>query len=199
MSEPAAKSQKAKRARKARGDERRVRPVTADYLERAALHYLGRYSATEARLRDVLSRKVQRRAQDFTLPNDEQKDWIEQVVAKCVRLGYVDDAAYARMRATSLLAKGKTLTLVTRDLVHKGIAMADAQALVDSIRAEDPDTDWHAAIAYAKRRGFGPFARTAAKPADKQIAAMVRAGFPYDKARRIVEATSIDQLENPEN
>jgi hypothetical protein len=44
------------------GDKRRERKpprrITADYLQRAAMHYLERYSAPAAQLRRVLARKV---------------------------------------------------------------------------------------------------------------------------------------------
>jgi len=50
-------------------------------------------------------------------------------------------------------------------------------------------------VRYAKRRGFGAFARTAnPKPVDKQLAAMARAGFGYDLSRTVLDAEDPEAL-----
>ena len=66
-------------------------------------------------------------------------------------------------------------------------------------RLEDlsPDLELETAIAFARRRRLGPFAREAAggKPAEKALAAFARAGFSSSVARRVLGARTAAELE----
>ncbi len=59
-----------------------------------------------------------------------------------------------------------------------------------------------AALVLARKRGFGPFGQQAdmgpeeaRKLREKRLAALVRAGHDFDIARRIVEARTVEELE----
>lgn len=188
-----AEAEKPKRAR------RKPKKVTAAYLERAALHYLGRFSSSEANLREVLTRKVRRRNEGFAPPSEEQAGWIADVVAKCVRYGYVDDKSYATQRAELMLRRGKPLRLIRQDLRHKGIEGDLIDRVLVDLNDEAGDAvasaDRRAAAAYVRRRRFGAFA-SADKPEEKrekELAAMARAGFSFDLAREML-AMDMDEL-----
>ncbi|WP_417457440.1 regulatory protein RecX [Kordiimonas sp.] len=174
--------------------------VTAGYLERAALHYLGRFSTTEENLRKVLERKVRRRNEGHAAPTDEQTTWINEVVEKCVKYGYVDDEVYARQRSESLLRKGKPPRQILQDLRFKGVDEGTATAAVDDLEDDDvgADATRRAAAAYVRRRRFGPFRRPLADPSEKrekEIAAMMRVGFPYGIVVETLDGTEEDLLE----
>ena len=178
---------------------KRPRKVSAAYLERAALHYLGRFSSTEANLRKVLERKVRRRNEDGAAPSEEQAGWIRDVVAKCVRYGYLNDEAYAEARAESLLRKGKPTRQIVQDLRFKGVSADVAQETVSQLGDEEADiaADRQAAAAYARRRRFGPYRRQDREREDrreKEIASMMRAGFSYGLTVQTLDA-SRDELE----
>ena len=173
--------------------------VTEGYLERAALHYLGRFSSTEAHLRQVLERKVRRRNEDNQPATAEQLNWIAAVAAKCVRLGYVDDGQYASNRFESLLRKGKPLRMIAQDLHHKGVPKPIAkEILATAVDDPDRDPDLAAAAAYIRRRRFGPF-RRADKATDEKIekekASMMRVGFSYGIISRLLRSTEEEVLE----
>ena len=71
------------------------------------------------------------------LERDGLAESAAEVVAWLLRLGYLDDAAYARTRARSLLAVGRLgPRLAERRLVSAGIAPAAARAAVESALAE---------------------------------------------------------------
>ena len=165
-------------------DKKKKKKVSEAYLERAALHYLGRFSSSEHNLSEVLQRKVRRRNEGFAPANDQQRQWIDAVVAKCVRYGYVDDAQYAKQRAYGLLRKGKPARIILQDLRHKGVAEdLAAQVMRDLSEISGAGLDNRAAAAYVKRRRFGPFRRESAasqEKREKEIAAMMRAGFRFD-------------------
>jgi len=166
-----------------RSDKVRSKPVTEAYLERAALHYLGRFSSSYANLLRVLERKIRRRNEDNCEPTSEQQIWLTAVADKCVEYGYVDDSVYARQRLSGLLRKGKPLRVIAQDLHHKGVP-DDIVAVVLDEAQSDPtkDVDLVAAASYVRRRRFGAFRRTdkaSEEKIEKEKAAMMRAGFPY--------------------
>jgi regulatory protein len=176
--------------------EKKKKPVTEAYLERAALHYLERFSSTEANLCRVLERKVRRRLEGES-PTREHISWIEACAAKCVKLGYVDDGRYAIVRFESLLRKGKPLRTIGQDLRYKGVSQELVAEILSAAREdEDKDPDLQAAAAYVRRRRFGPFRRPDRMTDDKiekEKAAMMRAGFSYQLVKRVMEATE-DEL-----
>ena len=167
------------------------KPVSRAWLERAALHYLGRFSASEARLREILLRKIRRRSGDDRDLTKAQKQDLDDVVGQCVKLGYIDDASYARSRAEVLVARGKTRFAVERDLSAKGVDQTLITRALASLE-DDETIEYQAFVNYLRRRRFGPFASMSSKPKpqDKQFAAIMRAGFSYELAKISAEADS---------
>ncbi|WP_020401181.1 regulatory protein RecX [Kordiimonas gwangyangensis] len=177
--------------------KKRAGKVTAGYLERAALHYLGRFASTQENLRKVLERKVRRRNEDGAAPTEEQVGWIADVVAKCVRYGYVNDETYASARAESLLRKGKPTRQIVQDLRFKGVSADVATETVDGLGDDEADisADRQAAAAYVRRRRFGPYRREVRDTdgkREKEIASMMRAGFSYGLSVQTLDATLED-------
>ena len=168
--------------------------VTAGYLERAALHYLGRFSSSESNLHQLLERKVRRRNENHAPATEEQQARISDVVRKCVGYGYVDDKRYAAQRAEMLLRRGKPVRTIKQDLRHKGISVEISAEVLGELEGEEPDAvDRKAAAAYIKRRRFGAFRRETgddsallAAKRNKELASMARAGFGYSLANEML-------------
>lgn len=181
--------------------DRPQKPVSERYLQNAAVYYLGRYSSSAANLGQVLERKVRRRNEDHHGPTEEQIGWIGAVVEKCVTLGLVNDTEYARSRALSLHNAGKSERMIKAGLKQKGVSPEDIENAMRELRKEKGEgLEVSAAIAYARRRRFGPY-RTRAGDADKlrkELASFARAGFGFALAKRIVDASSLDDLEDIE-
>ncbi|GAB4573679.1 MAG: hypothetical protein Tsb008_08760 [Rhodothalassiaceae bacterium] len=167
--------------------------MTRERLEAGALHYLARFAASEERLRRLLADRIARRNDGHRPPDREQAAWIEEIVAKCRRLGLIDDAAYALMRARGRLARGMAPARIRADLRARGVADADVEAAFVRLMEEAGEThplDAEAALRFARRRHFGPWRRVEASTdrLKREIAAFARAGFSYGLARRIVSA-----------
>lgn len=145
----------------------------------------------------MLERKVRNRNEGHTPPSAEQSGWIEATAAKCVRLGLIDDGEYARARTASMHRSGKSERMIRGTLKQKGVAEDEINAAMKGLREEKGESlELDAAIAYAKRRRFGPF-RSRPGDADKlrkEMASFARAGYEFGLARKIVEATDIDAL-----
>ena len=161
--------------------ERRSRPLDQPALQELAFGYVARFATSRARLSSYLNRKLRERGWNGVADPD-----VAAVVDKVVDLGFIDDAAFAGMKAASLTRRGYGKGRVRMALAASGIAAEDgseALALVE-------EQQLAAALRFAQRRRIGPYAELQADPPARQkaLAAMLRAGHPMDIARRIVAA-----------
>lgn len=153
---------------------------------RVASHYLARYSASTARLRQVLERRIRRRCELRGGPAPEPGEvraLIDGVVERLTRAGLVDDAAYARGRAAALARKGWPAWRIRTELGRQEIDLAGESV------AEAVDLDEAAqARRLAQRKRLGPYRLGERGPyRDKDIRALARAGFPVGIAKRVVD------------
>jgi len=167
--------------RYARSDRSR-KPLGAARLDELALAYVARFATSRAKLTRYLSRKVR------------ESEWIDDVdaMAACEAvadrmeaLRYLDDRQYAAMRGSAMTRRGLGVRRVKAQLWVDGIAPEDANEAVET--AEGAAVA--AAMGFARRRRFGPFAvRPADDPAlrERQVAAFARAGHSLALARRIL-------------
>ena len=161
-------------------------PLNAAKLEELALAYVARFATTGARLEAYLARKLRERGWE-----GEGEPPVARIAQRFAEAGYVDDAAFARMKTESLLRRGYGGRRVGEALRAAGVAETVRQ---DNRPAASQAR--HAALTMARRRRFGPWGES---PPDrtvreKQIAAMLRAGHSLDIARRMVEATDREGL-----
>lgn len=149
-------------------------PLDQPALERLALRYVERFATSRGRLLDYLARKLRERG--AAGPVDP-----EALADRLVALGYIDDAAYAQARAATLARRGYGARRVAQAL-HA--ARIDAETGAAIVAETSPGA---AALAFARRRRIGPYAREVADPRtlERQIAAMARAGHAPSLARRI--------------
>lgn len=184
---------------------RRVRNVTAKSLENAALHYLQRFSSSSANLRRVLLRRIERARRAEATVADNAEAAIDGIVEKFQRLKLIDDAAYAAGKAISLRRRGSSrrtiggklrLAGIDLDQIDRAIEAADDELAPAQSSDEGPDAELRAALRLAERRRLGPY-RPAAEREERRardLAALARAGFGYDIARRVIEADDPETL-----
>jgi regulatory protein len=189
--------------RRSRSGPKRPRPVTADRLERIALFYLGRYASSAENLRRVLTRRL-RRAE--LAPDDPAyrtaQGWIDALIERLTASGILNDRAYAEAQTASLHRRGVARRRIGQRLGARGVARDEvAQALSNLDESHGGDsadaTDQRAALASARRKRLGPFRPAAERKArrDRDLAALARAGFAFDLARRVIDAPDVDELE----
>ena len=157
---------------------RKPPPLDTTALDRLALRYVERFATTRGRLADYLRRKVRERGWEGAVADPQG------VAERMAELGYVDDRAYAEAKAGAMARRGLGGRRIAGAFRQDGIAGDDAEAIAPSIK--DGATD--AALAFARKRRFGPWALAIAdRPAaQKQLAAMLRAGHDLALARRIL-------------
>lgn len=163
------------------------RKVTPAYLQRAAMAYLERYASSAEQLRRVLTRKVANRCRLRGEDATEFRDAIDEVVAKSLRIGLVDDARYAQGRVATLRRRGGSARAIRAKLSIKGV---DGETITAALQGDD-DEEEKAALAFARRRRLGPYRVADRAPSrDKDLAALARAGFGFGIAKRIIDAES---------
>jgi regulatory protein len=181
-------------ARPARRERQRVaRPLDESGLRDLALHYAARFATTGARLEAYLARKLRERG-----VVDEAAFDVPALVARLAELGYVDDDAYARMRARDLAARGYGARRVEETLRHAGVAQTIRQT-----HAPGESASRRAAALMAQKKRLGPFGAPPAdsdplarrKAHEKAVAAMLRAGHQYDHARFILAAGAPEDVD----
>lgn len=177
-----------------RAPRRQAKPVTVTRLENVAAAYVARYDASSARLRAVLMRRVLRARREAAPIVADVEAVIDGIVARYVRSGIIDDARYAERNAARLHRRGTSQRYIREKLKLAGIDRDQTDRALDATRAELPgdatDLDLRAAVALARRRRLGPFRAAADRRErrNKDLAALGRAGFALDIARRVVDA-----------
>lgn len=175
------------------------RKPTPERLANIALHHLERFATSAENLRRVLDRRVQKAAYHHDdLDLDEVRGWIDALITRYVQSGLLDDQAYADARARTLTNRGNGARLVRMKLKEKGLADDVIDQALGGLCDDHADPELAAAVKLAKRRRLGPFADPAKRSdlRDKHLAALARAGFSYDMARRVIEAEDADELDD---
>jgi regulatory protein len=172
-------------------------PPTEATLHDAALAYLARYAATEAGLRRVLIKRIERWARAQPDRDEAEtglraaRDAVDGVVRRLAEAGAVSDTMFAETRAHGLLRGGRSTRAIQMRLVAKGVA----PDLARSVSATDADTELAAALVLARKRRIGPY--RLAEDADaavrlKEMSLLARAGFSRDIAERALDASQDD-------
>ena len=182
-----------RRAKKARPRReykpREPRPIDAGQLQELAVGYAARYATTAAKLRRYLEGKLRERVWTPAEAPD-----VTGLVTRITALGYVDDRAYAASKQRDLAARGFGAGRVRGALSAAGVSRDDVSAVLapEDGAVVDP---YAPAVAFARRRRFGPFARDGASdPArrNRELAAMARAGHDFGVARRVLMSADED-------
>ena len=170
--------------RRAERPRRLPRPLNPARLEELALGYLARFATSEGKLSTYLKRKLRERGWE----GDGLPD-MPALISRMAAAGYLDDAAYARMRGATLLRRGLGARRIGQALAHDGVgeeARAGARPSESAAR--------RALLAMAIKRRLGPFGPPGLDRAmrEKQLAMLLRAGHRLDSARELINLSSED-------
>lgn len=162
-------------------------PPSAPELREAALTYIARYASTEASVRRVLMRRVEKwRSQQPETAAEiipEIRSRVEEVIKALVKAGLVDDLAFAVARGNSLRREGRSGRAARMKLLTKGVSAA----LIGEALPDDPEAELAAAVMTARRRRLGAFGQPeTGEPRDlsRDLAKLLRAGFSLSVAQR---------------
>lgn len=164
-------------------------PLTTSKLEEMALNYVGRFATSRSKLVTYLGRKLRERGWE-----GDGEAPVEALADRFVRLGYIDDRAFALSKAKSLTGRGYGERRVRQALASSGIGEEDATDARELAEVEAVTS----ALKFAQRRALGPYAVAMPDTAQREraLAAMIRAGHRFALARAIID---LKPGENPDS
>jgi regulatory protein len=183
--------------------DRRPRRLAITDLDQIALDYLARFATTKKRVQEMLTRRIRRSAHFHGDDPTEMLAAIPSVIEKLERNRFLDDQAFAGMKAASLTRRGTSRRQIGAKLSQLGITQDMQGTAMEGLVEEFGDTE-AAAIAYAKRRRLGRYrARHIAGEqrlvqAKRDLSAMARAGFSFTLAKRVLGAADDIDIESDE-
>lgn len=181
--------------------ERKVpKKITPARLENIALYYLERYSSSAANLQKVLMRRVHKSVRHHEdLDREEAREWVDETVEKMKGLGYVNDEAYAEMKSRAFHRQGKPPRAISQALAAKGVDRETTASALETLADErgERDLELSAAITFARKKRLGPhrLAEDREERKQKDMATLGRNGFSYETARKVLEAETVEELE----
>jgi len=164
--------------------------ISKKYLENAALYYLQRYATSAENLRRVLMRKVKKSCAFHRLPAQDFAPLVDELVTRYMAAGLVDDAVFARARVTSLRREGRSRQAIFARLRAKGLSPPQIEAALRLVDEDHEDPEMAAALACIRRKKLGRWRKTPLtdpQGRQKELAALGRAGFSYEIARRVLD------------
>jgi regulatory protein len=171
--------------------------VTAASLNNIALHYLERFASSAANLRRVLMRRVRRAAIHHGSDPAEGAALVEALIRRFEQSGLLDDQLYAAAKAASLQRRGGSRRVISGRLAQQGVATKLIAETLQELAAEPGSGDLAAACAFIRRRRLGAYrsATSRAGTPEKDMAALARAGFSFEIARRVLACTDVASVE----
>ncbi len=167
--------------------KRSDKALDQDRLQSFALRYVSRYATTRHKLAAYLQRKIREKGWS----GEKQPD-IDAIVERYVEMGYIDDALFAKSKASALLRKGYGKRRVHQALQQAGIDKNDRNDALDLV----DDQSWTAADRFARRKSAGPYAleQYDRDKCQKLLQAFMRAGHDFDIASKFVFAKPGDEI-----
>jgi regulatory protein len=163
------------------------KPPTKARLRNIALYYLDRFESSEENLRIVLKRRIDKYAFfDKSYNPQEAYQWAEEVITECLSQNFVNDERYAEFKVNNYLVAGKSRRYIEQKLKQKGI---DEQVVAKFFN-DDNYSELDTALNFAKKKRIGRFRENESvrlENRQKDLAALVRAGFDYDVAKEVLE------------
>lgn len=151
------------------------------YLERAALYYLERFSASSAHFEFVLRRKIMRRCKLRDESPTPYYDLIPPLVARYQEAGLLDDERFTQAKVATLRRKGTSKRMIQAKLAQKGLSH---ELITQQIEQHETD-ELDAARIFAQRKKLG-YATTPDEQ-KKELAKLARAGFSYEVCQIILK------------
>lgn len=166
--------------------KRPAKKITPQRLKNIGLYYLKRFESSVENLRSVLQKRVNQYAKENPEFNKQEAyQWVENVLTEFEKLHYLDDERFTEIKVRHYLAVGKPARYIQNKLREKGIANAQIDEMLDDFGYNPQEM----ALKLAKRKKIGPFRpNEEARKLNRQkdMAALIRAGFDYDVVSEIM-------------
>lgn len=159
-------------------------------LKKAALDYLKSYETTQAHLRTILLRKVQRKIKGTDFEVSDIEDAITRTIRHCVEKNYVNDTRFAELFIDSARARGFSRRKIEGKLRLKGLNPDDFRDLLTDHSVSELD----AAVTFSRKKKIGPFREHHQDQfRHKDLGKLARQGFSFDVCNQVLEGRFNDE------
>jgi regulatory protein len=162
------------------------KPLDSARLTDLAYFHVSRFAVTEGRLKQYLIRKVREKG---WASEEQVSDIIDQISARLVQLGAVNDLAVARSTVSVARQKGLAGHRVRLALATKQVKAEHVAEVLQPNDETDTEAEaLDAARRFARRKRLGPWRTVPLTPERerKETSAMIRAGHAHAIARTVL-------------
>jgi len=152
------------------------------WARNSTIYRLERRMMTEKQLFDAIARKAKQKFEDIS--DAQIKALADFAVKFAYELKVLDDVVYAEISTRSAARSGKSKKAIAFKLASKGIHSETVVAAVEEV------DDLHAAVIFARKRGFGPFRRG---DLDEKFIAKNLIALSAKRARRVPHIAALIQ------
>ncbi len=177
---------------------RPLKPVEKQRVREQALRYLDRFAATTDKLKRHLFTKNYKAMAQHSQDEEKIHQMIEEVVNSLEKSGLMDDQQYADAKARSMSRQGKSTRHIRQKLHSLGLKEQQADHALDELSEVEGYTDVIGAAKYVRKRRFGPYKdeNTREERRDKELSALLRNGYNFDIAQKILSLQTVDEVED---
>jgi regulatory protein len=160
--------------------------LTFDALKEAALRYLDQRDASVVQVRRVLMRRVALASDPAVV--DEARAQVEQVLARLLELGLLDDERFARAFALGQRRRGVSSLGLRAKLAARGLAAENVESALEHTLSDLEHNEQASALTYARKRRLAErFDLDDPTHYQKALGSLARRGFSFDVARQALE------------
>lgn len=183
--------------------EKKFKPpkkISEKYLYNAGLAYLQRFPASTNHFRSVMMRRIDKSCRFHKEQNREDCIvLLDKTAQKFQELGLLDDVAYLKGMVTSLRRRGLAARNIEMRLIQKGLDKDSIQHALKAHDSEEFDSDENgdvsSALIFIRKKKLGPYDIAERRTPEKTLAAIARAGYSYDIAKKVLD---MDEQEREE-
>lgn len=158
--------------------------LSDDDLKKTALDYLKSYETTQAHLRTILLRKVQRKIKGTAFEAADFDDAITRTIRYCHEKNYVNDTRFAELFIDSARSRGFSRRKIEGKLRTKGLNPDDFRDLLTDHSASELD----AAVTFSRKKKIGPFrGHDQDQYRHKDLGKLARQGFSFDVCNQVLD------------
>ena len=162
--------------------------ITLDNLEKSAIKYLEKYSASKYQLITILRRKIIKTS--FFYKNKPEKDFqlIKLIINKFKKIGLIDDKKFSENKTLTYMERGYSKKKIIFNLKTRGISDENIEEGITNLKTTYVNSELTAALIYAKKKKILAFNKKEKKfdEIKKKLLQMSQAGFSYDIAKKII-------------
>lgn len=166
-----------------------TKKITEKRLYNIALYYVSRFETTTVKLQDILEKRLLTAQIHGEEIPPQAKEWIGKIISRMVHLGYINNTRFAENTFQKMIGSGKSIRSISYKLQQAGLNNDILSDLIKKQEKTSLELDLIAAIKFVKKRKLGIYRpeSTRAQYAEKDLAALGRAGFSYEIALKALK------------